>query len=59
MVECEEKRRTLSHAPHPGMTLKSGAPCVKATSRSSTARPQEKTSLMVRSAAKLHVSTIL
>src|SRR5229473_1398371 len=36
------KRRTLCHAPHPKMTLKSAAPCVKATSHSSTARPQEK-----------------
>jgi hypothetical protein len=30
------------HAQHPEMTLKSATPCVKATSRSSTARPQEK-----------------
>jgi hypothetical protein len=30
------------HAPHPEMTLKSAAACVKATSQSSTARPQEK-----------------
>src|SRR5260370_42655568 len=44
----EEKLRTLSHAPHPRMTLKSAVPCVKATSRSSTARPQEKDSLIVR-----------
>src|SRR5258705_3743551 len=36
------KRRTLSHAPHPNMTLKSAVPGVKATSRSSTARPQKK-----------------
>jgi hypothetical protein len=35
-------RRTLHRAAYLKMTLKSGAPCVKATSRSSTARPQEK-----------------
>jgi hypothetical protein len=41
-VDAEGKRRTLSHAPHPNMTLKSAVPGVKATSRSSTARPQKK-----------------
>src|SRR5664279_396259 len=47
-LRCEEKRRTLCHAPHPRMTLKSAAACVKATSRSSTARPQEKAELANR-----------
>src|SRR5258707_7836037 len=47
-VEVKRKRRTLRHAPHPGLTLQSTVPWVKATSRSSTARPQEKDSLMVR-----------
>src|SRR5665647_851626 len=40
----EEERRTLRRGQHPEMTLKSGATRVKATSCSSTARPQEKTS---------------
>jgi hypothetical protein len=46
-VDAEEKRRTLSHAPHPNMTLKSAVPGVKATSRSSTARPQKKEEILL------------
>src|SRR5437588_12917567 len=41
-LEVKWKRRALPHAPQPEMTLKSATPCVKPTSRSSTARPQEK-----------------
>jgi hypothetical protein len=41
-LRLEEERRTLHREAHPKMTLQSAKPCVKATSRSSTARPQEK-----------------
>src|SRR5881397_3023063 len=47
-VEAERGSAARFPAPHPKTTLKSAVPCVKATSHSSTARPQEKDSLMVR-----------